>query len=347
MASFRSCFRSENVLCFSKKNWLNFGIFRPKISRYRTAPMTLSYQISTRRNMQSLAVTSSMNTHIPLLGPSVRRLLDSYGLDKQSIKPTGHKGQLLKGDVLKYINENSKTEIKFISEREIANNISMAHDLNLGYTDLNLSGSRQVFARQLVDSKNAIPHTYRTTDCGVDLLLSLCNQFNDTISINDFVIKAAALALRQVPYVNASWSDDGPVLFSGINIAVTMDSPNGQITPVLTNADQINVAGISRTIVDLKNKAMTGQLSPGELQNPSFTISNLLGVKSFTTVINPPQSAVLTVGDCEMTVGKDNKLSKIINVTLCCDGRMVDEQLASEWLTVFKDLIENPLQMGL
>ena len=92
---------------------------------------------------------------------------------------------------------------------------------------------------------------------------------------------------------------------------------------------------------------MSGQLSPDELQNPSFTISNLLGVKSFTTVINPPQSAVLTVGDCEMTVDNDNKLSTIINVTLCCDGRVVDEQLASDWLTMFKDLLENPLQMGL
>ena len=139
----------------------------------------------------------------------------------------------------------------------------MADELNLGYTDLNLSGSRQVFARQLVESKNTIPHTYSTTNCGVDRLNSICNQFDHSVSINDFVIKAAALALCQVPYVNASWSDNGPVLFSGVNIGVTIDSPNGQITPVLTNADQMNILGISRTIMvcivkpDLENKYLS------------------------------------------------------------------------------------------
>ncbi|CAB3989047.1 pyruvate dehydrogenase complex dihydrolipoamide acetyltransferase [Paramuricea clavata] len=304
-----------------------------------------------KQNMHNLATVNSTTPHVALIGPSVRRLLDSYGLDRHSIKPSGHKGQLLKGDVLKYIDEHAKAEIKFthILQDKIPASGPMTQESNIGYVDVGLSSARQAIARQMMESKNTTPHTYNTIDCRVDNLFAICKKFDHSVSIYDFVIKAAALALCLLPHVNTSWSDGSLVQLSGINIGIAVNSPNGVITPVINNADQLDVSSISQTVMELKEQAKNGLLRPEQLQNASFTITNLgnLGVKSFTAIITPPQSATLTVGDSQVLVNDNYKLSNVINVTLCCDGRVIDEQLASEWLTVFKGFIENPLQMGL
>ena len=122
-------------------------------------------------------------------------------------------------------------------------------ELNVGYVDLGLSNARQEIARQLMEAKTNIPHTYSTIECNVDDLIALCNKFDHPVSIYDFVIKAAALALHVVPSVNASWSDDRLVQLNGVNIGIAVDSPNGVITPVINNVDQLDVSSISHRVM--------------------------------------------------------------------------------------------------
>ncbi|XP_046841620.1 dihydrolipoyllysine-residue acetyltransferase component of pyruvate dehydrogenase complex, mitochondrial-like [Xenia sp. Carnegie-2017] len=283
-----------------------------------------------------------------LIGPSVRRLLDSYGLDRNIIKATGEKGQLLKGDVLKHIHENSMTEIKFKAktskETLPSSNILQS---NIGYVDFSISTMQQDIARKLTESKNKVPHLYNMVDCKIDNLLRLCEKFDEPVSIYDFFIKAVGLALHCVPMVNAIWSNNGPISQKDINVAIMVNSPVGTLAPILQKVHELDVVFISQEVLNLKEKAMNGFVDTSK--SSSFAVSTLenTGVKSFTGILEPAHSALLTVGDCQKLVGKDKQLSNIVHITLCTDARVIDNQLASKWLTVFKEFVENPFVMAL
>lgn len=223
------------------------------------------------------------------------------------------------------------------------------------YTDVPNSNMRKVIAKRLTESKTTVPHMYTAMECNIDDLLSfrssLKKEYGVNISVNDMVIKSAALALRDVPECNGRWVPESgqSVLNDSIDISVAVATPNGLITPILSRADQLGLSSISSKVKDLATRARDGKLQPKEYQGGTFTISNLgmFGISSFTAVINPPQACILAVGGGVARVsptkdGKDLKAVTTMTVQLSSDRRVVDEALAAQYLQAFRYYLSNP-----
>ena len=223
-----------------------------------------------------------------------------------------------------------------------------------------LSTMRKVIARRLTESKQQVPHFYLTVDCDIDKLLAGRAALNAKspekgpgafkLSINDFIIKSVAAALRQVPNANASFSDDGMLLWENVDISVAVAIDGGLITPIIRDADKKGLVEISNTMKDLAARAKSGKLKPEEFQGGTFSISNLgmFGIKDFAAVINPPQGCILAVGAGEQRpVVKNGALAiaTMMSVTLSVDHRVVDGSVGAEFLAAFKRIVEDPLAM--
>ncbi|MBT3552724.1 MAG: pyruvate dehydrogenase complex dihydrolipoamide acetyltransferase [Rhodospirillaceae bacterium] len=227
------------------------------------------------------------------------------------------------------------------------------------YTDIPHTNMRRVIAERLTESARDIPHFYLTVDCAIDALLAMRKDLNGRapegdgaykISVNDFVIRAVALAMRKVPGVNVSWMADATRQYADIDVAVAVATPGGLITPILRRADQKGLAETSNEMKDLAARARDGKLSLDEFQGGGFTISNLgmFGIKEFSAIINPPQSCILAVGaGAQRPVVKDGALgiATVMSCTLSTDHRTVDGALGAEFMTAFKAMIEDPLTM--
>jgi pyruvate dehydrogenase E2 component (dihydrolipoyllysine-residue acetyltransferase) len=226
---------------------------------------------------------------------------------------------------------------------------------NPPYTERPLNAMRRVIARRLTESKQTVPHFYLTIDCEIDTLLKIRSELNAKsdayrISVNNFVIRAAALALRQVPAANASWSDEAILLWDTVDIAVAVALDDGLITPIVKHADRKGLAAIANETKDLAARARAGKLKLEEFQGGTFSISNLgmFGVREFAAVINPPQGGILAVGAGEKRpVVKDGALAvaTVMSCTLSCDHRAVDGAVGAQYLAAFKKLVEDPLTM--
>jgi pyruvate dehydrogenase E2 component (dihydrolipoamide acetyltransferase) len=205
-----------------------------------------------------------------------------------------------------------------------------------------------------------VPHFYLTVDCEIDALLKLRADINKgapekgegafKLSVNDFVIKASAAALRRVPAANASWSEEGTLLYEDVDISVAVALPNGLITPVIRAAETKTLSVISNEMKVLAGKAKEGKLLPEEYQGGTFSISNLgmFGIKQFEAVINPPQGAILAVGAGEQRAVVKNgalAIATVMSCTLSVDHRVVDGAVGAEYLAALKKLIEDPLTM--
>jgi pyruvate dehydrogenase E2 component (dihydrolipoamide acetyltransferase) len=216
-----------------------------------------------------------------------------------------------------------------------------------------------VIARRLTEAKQTVPHFYLTVDCEIDRLLELRKALNDQapeggykLSVNDFIIKAAALALMKVPAANASWSEEGTKRYRSADISVAVAIEGGLITPVIRAAHTKGLATISEEMKVLAKKARDGKLTPEEYQGGTFSVSNLgmFGVKHFEAVINPPQGCILAVGAGEQRpVVKNGALAiaTVMSCTLSVDHRVVDGAVGAQYMQAFKALIENPLSMML
>jgi pyruvate dehydrogenase E2 component (dihydrolipoamide acetyltransferase) len=220
---------------------------------------------------------------------------------------------------------------------------------------------RKVIGKRLLESKQTIPHFYLTVDCQIDSLLKLREQINQTapktnnepahkISVNDFVIKAVAHALKAVPQANASWSDEGIILYNNIDVSVAVAINEGLITPIIKNADQKSLSHISNEMKELARRAKENTLKPEEFQGGGFTISNLgmYGIKEFEAIVNPPQAGILAVGAAEKrAIVKDDKIeaATVMCVTLSCDHRVVDGAVGAQFIQSFKNFIETPALM--
>jgi pyruvate dehydrogenase E2 component (dihydrolipoamide acetyltransferase) len=226
---------------------------------------------------------------------------------------------------------------------------------NPPYTERPLNAMRRVIARRLTESKQTVPHFYLTIDCEIDALLKIRAELNKKseayrISVNDFVIRAAALALRRVPAANASWSDEAILLWDSVDIAVAVALDDGLITPIVKAADRKGLAAIANETKDLVERARAGKLKLEEFQGGTFSISNLgmYGVRDFAAVINPPHGGILAVGAGEQRpVVKDGTLAvaMVMSCTLSCDHRAVDGAVGAQFLAAFKTLVEDPLTM--
>ncbi|XP_061178183.1 dihydrolipoyllysine-residue acetyltransferase component of pyruvate dehydrogenase complex, mitochondrial-like isoform X1 [Saccostrea echinata] len=228
------------------------------------------------------------------------------------------------------------------------------------YTDIELSGMRKTIAKRLLESKQTVPHYYLTIDVNMDGILQLRKELNDILSkdkiklsVNDFIIKASALACKRVPEANSSWQGDFIRQYNSVDVNVAVATDAGLITPIVSRADIKGLSNINQDVQLLAAKAKEGRLQPHEFQGGTFTISNLgmFGIKSFSAVINPPQACILAVGGAEkrLVVDEDSnsgyRAANMMSVTLSCDHRVVDGAVGAQWLAEFKKFMEKPETM--
>jgi pyruvate dehydrogenase E2 component (dihydrolipoamide acetyltransferase) len=225
------------------------------------------------------------------------------------------------------------------------------------YDLIPLDGMKKTVARRMTDSFRDVPHFPLTIDLEIDGLLAGRAKINAMlekqgvkVSVNDLVIKAAAVALKQVPEANASYSPEGIAMHHNADIAMAVAIDGGLITPIIRKAETKGLAQIAKEAKDLAERARTRKLKPEEFQGGTFSISNLgmMGIKSFNSIINEPQGAILSVGAGEQRpVVKNGQLAiaTVMSVTLTCDHRVVDGAIGARWLQAFKVLIEDPITM--
>ncbi|KAJ8560502.1 hypothetical protein K7X08_022362 [Anisodus acutangulus] len=283
--------------------------------------------------------------------PLARKIAEDNNIPLSNIKGTGPEGRIVKSDIEDYLASRGKE----------APTAAPKADTSLDYTDIPVSQIRKVTASRLLLSKQTIPHYYLSVDTCVDKLMELRSQLNSLqvasggkkLSVNDLVIKAAALALRKVPQANSSWTNEYIRQYHNINIGVAVQTDNGLYVPVVKDADQKGLSTISEEVKNLAEKAKGNSLKPQDYEGGTFTVSNLgghFGIKQFCAIINPPQSAILAVGSAERRVvpgsGQDQyKFSSMMSVTLSCDHRVIDGAIGAEWLKAFKGYIESPESM--
>uniref|UniRef100_A0A1A7Z208 Acetyltransferase component of pyruvate dehydrogenase complex n=1 Tax=Iconisemion striatum TaxID=60296 RepID=A0A1A7Z208_9TELE len=227
------------------------------------------------------------------------------------------------------------------------------------FTDIPISNVRRVIAQRLMQSKQTIPHYYLSVDVNMDLVLQLRKELNEEVkaqniklSVNDFIIKASALACLKVPECNSSWMDTVIRQNHVVDMSIAVSTANGLITPIVFNAHIKGLAAISSDVSALAAKARDGKLQPHEFQGGTFTISNLgmFGIKNFSAIINPPQACILAVGGSDKRlVPADNEkgfdVASMMSVTLSCDHRVVDGAVGAQWLAEFRKFLEKPVTM--
>ena len=296
------------------------------------------------------AITLPQDDERVLASPLARRMAEQAGIRIGSLTGSGPKGRVVKADVAAAITAASTP----VAARSTAA-APAARQTTSDHVAVANSTMRKIIARRLAESKQTAPHFYLTIDCEIDALLATRKQLNarlskGRISVNDLVIKAAALALREVPAANASWSEEETILYNSVDISVAVAIPGGLITPVVRDAQNKGLAAIAAEMTDLATRARDGKLMPEEYQGGTFSISNLgmYGIREFAAVINPPQGAILAIGAGEQRpVVKDGALAiaTVMSCTLSADHRVVDGAVAAEFLAAFKKRIEDPLAM--
>jgi pyruvate dehydrogenase E2 component (dihydrolipoamide acetyltransferase) len=293
----------------------------------------------------------------PASSPLARRLAARYGLDITRLKGSGPHGRIVRLDVenaaaqRKSAPDAAKVEVPPapISPPSPAALETMSDARRIPHTAM-----RRTIARRLTEAKTTIPHFYLETSCEVDALLALRAEINkgreapERISVNDFVVKAASLALRRVPDANVIWTDEALLEPETVDISVAVATEGGLITPIVRRADEKSLGALSREIRELAARARENRLRPDEYQGGSFSVSNLgmYGVSRFAAIINPPQSCILAVGAAERRAvcrGDEIAAATVMDCTLSVDHRAVDGALGARWLAAFKELIENPL----
>jgi pyruvate dehydrogenase E2 component (dihydrolipoamide acetyltransferase) len=305
--------------------------------------------------------------------PLARRIAEQKGVDLAAVTGTGPRGRIVKSDI-----EAAKSGEKPAAAAPapaakapaptqpaaapIAG-IALLPDARAFYKpedfeEIPHDSMRKTIARRLTSAKTLIPHFYLTIDCRIDNLMAMRAQLNAQspkengfkLSVNDFVVKASALALMRVPEVNASWTDNAMLRHKHADVGVAVALDFGLITPIVFRAEEKGLASISNEVKSLAERARNKKLKPQEFEGGTFAISNLgmFGIKNFTAVINPPQSAILAVGAGEkrpVIEGDKIEIATIMTVTLSCDHRVIDGATGARFLQVFKQFIEEPASM--
>ena len=297
-----------------------------------------------------------------IASPLARRIAKTAGLDLSTIKGSGPHGRIIKRDV-EGVSSTASTGQG--TPAAIAVPPSDEQTLKIfepGTYDLVPHDKmRKIIAKRLVQSKQTVPHFYLTVECDIDALLKIRKQMNDAspveddkptykISVNDMIIKAMALALRDHPQANVSWTEENMVHHKHSDIGVAVSIPGGLITPIVRKAEEKSLSLIANEMKDLAARARERKLKPQEYQGGSTAVSNLgmFGIKEFSAVINPPQATILAVGGGEKrAVVRDGEIvvATMMSVTLSTDHRAVDGVLGAQMLGAFKGYIESPVSM--
>jgi pyruvate dehydrogenase E2 component (dihydrolipoamide acetyltransferase) len=300
--------------------------------------------------------------------PLARKIAEQKGVDLSSLNGSGPRGRIVKADVESAQPGTAKAPAAKPAAQPGAApagipGITPLPDAKLFYKDgeyeeVPHDSMRKTIAKRLTSAKTLIPHFYLTIDCNIDELMAMRAKLNAQspkengykLSVNDFVVKACALALMRVPEVNASWTETAILRHKHADVGVAVALDFGLITPIVFGAEGKGLAVISNEVKALAERAKAKKLKPQEYEGGSFSISNLgmFGIKDFTAVINPPQAAILAVGAGEpRAVVKDGilKTASMMTVTLSCDHRVIDGATGARFLQAFKGFIEEPSSM--
>lgn len=304
--------------------------------------------------------------------PLARRIAKESGVDITAVKGTGPHGRVVQRDVEAALASGGvkaaapKAEAVSATAPKAMSDDAVLKLFEEGtYEIVPHDGMRKTIARRLVESKQTVPHFYLTIDCELDALLALRSQINAAapmiktekgevpaykLSVNDLVIKAVALALRDIPEANVSWTEGGMVKHKRADVGVAVSIPGGLITPIVRQSESKTLSAISNEMKDLAKRARDRKLKPEEYQGGSTSVSNLgmFGVKDFAAIINPPHATIFAIGAGEQRAVVKNgeiKVATVMSVTLSTDHRAVDGALAAELAQAFKRHIENPMGM--
>ncbi|WP_374274239.1 pyruvate dehydrogenase complex dihydrolipoamide acetyltransferase [Brevundimonas sp.] len=292
--------------------------------------------------------------------PLARRLAKEAGLDLASLKGTGPHGRIVKADIESVGKGGAKASASASAPAAEPRKVQSLEQQGIpagSYDLVPLDGMRKAIARRLTDSFRDVPHFPLTIDCDIDGLLAARARVNAImekdgvkVSVNDFVIKASAMALKAVPEANASYTPEGIAMHHNADVAMAVAIDGGLITPIIRKAETKSLRQISAESKDLAKRARDRKLKPDEFQGGTFSVSNLgmFGIKSFASIINEPQGAIMSVGAGEQRpVVKNGQLAvaTVMTVTLTCDHRVVDGAVGAKFLQVFKQMIEDPVTM--
>ena len=308
--------------------------------------------------------------------PSARRLAEEKGIDLNRVDGSGPGGRILKEDVLAATGAATGSRLfaspyarKLAAERDIdllevtgrgPNGRIIAADLenissNLPFIEVRLTAMRKTIARRMTEAKQTIPHFYLSIDVDIDRLLAIRADFNalaenDKASLNDFIIRATALALQEVPEVNVQYAGDHLKLFHQADVAVAVAVEGGLITPIVRDAGSMDVRNIAAETKRLSSRARMGALMPEDYQGGTISISNvgMYGIREFAAVINPPHGSILAIGAGEkraIVVDDEVVPATMMTITMACDHRAMDGAMGASFLAALKRLLEEPLRL--
>jgi pyruvate dehydrogenase E2 component (dihydrolipoamide acetyltransferase) len=307
----------------------------------------------------------SSTTRRVFASPLARRIAQQRGVDIAGISGSGPRGRIVKADV-ETAKAGAKPAVHPRSEQPVAVSFAgiaplpdvRAYFKPADYVEIPHDSMRRTIAKRLTSAKILIPHFYLTVDCRIDTLMATRVRLNESspkengfkLSVNDFVVKACALALMRTPEVNASWTDTAILRHKHADVGVAVALDFGLITPIVFRAEEKGLAVISNEVRSLAERGRAKKLKPSEFEGGTFAISNLgmFGVRDFTAVINPPHAAILAVGAGEkraVVVDDKIELGTVMTVTMSCDHRVIDGATGARFLQAFKQFIEEPASM--
>jgi pyruvate dehydrogenase E2 component (dihydrolipoamide acetyltransferase) len=311
---------------------------------HKTASVEEGYSQAVPKKSEPTAAESAKGVRVKA-SPLARKTATQMSVDLARIEGSGPGGRIIQEDVFTAAKASGPVPVRTVPETE--------SEL------IPLSPMRRVIAQRMVESKTTTPHFYLTVELEVARLLELRSQANESLaatgggklSINDFVLKACVECLQRVPQLNSSFSQEGILRYTHVHLGFAVSLDEGLITPVLRNAERKTLRQLSSEAREMTERARAKKLKPDEYQNATFTVSNLgaSGIDSFQAIINPPQSGILAVGSVmkKAVVNANDQIvvGQRLNVTLCCDHRVVDGAVGAKFLQEFRALIENPTLM--
>lgn len=312
---------------------------------------------------KTVQTTSTTSNGRIFASPLAKKIAEEKGINLSDVKGSGENGRIVKSDIENFnpaANANTSVSTNASSEavKEASTAVAAVKPFvpagEVYQEEVKNSQMRKVIAKRLAESKFSAPHYYLTIELDMDNAIAsreMINRIPDTkVSFNDMVIKASAMALKKHPQVNSQWKEDAMILNHHVNIGVAVAVEDGLVVPVLKFTDQMTLTQIGANVKDMAGRARVKKIQPAEMEGSTFTISNLgmFGIQSFTSIINQPNSAILSVGAIvEKPVVKNGQIvvGNTMIVTLACDHRTVDGATGAQFLQTFKAFMENPVTM--
>ncbi|WP_332452832.1 2-oxo acid dehydrogenase subunit E2 [Chryseobacterium aquaticum] len=329
------------------------GVGAPKqASKSENKPAEEKPEAKTEEKPAAQSANNSSSDRVAI-SPLAKKMAQEKGVDINSLQGSGENGRIVKKDIENY-QPSQKTESVAPAQQSNAGAQVALSFVQGEDTETPNSQVRNIIAKRLSESKFTAPHYYLMVEINMDKAIEARKEINslpDTkISFNDMIIKATAVALRKHPQVNSSWAGDKVIHRGNINVGVAVAIPDGLVVPVLKNTDQMNYTQISAAVKDMAGRAKSKGLKANEMEGSTFSISNLgmFGIETFTSIINQPNSAILSVGAIvEKPIVKDGQIvvGNLMKLSLACDHRVVDGATGAQFLQTLKTYLENPLTL--